>query len=364
LAQQNTVQLNSSKSLSSSITFGSPAYKQLDLLIGQIKPTKIFLLTDSNTRACCVEIFLEQWSSDVKPIELCIPSGEQSKSIAQCNHLWQQLSDFGADRQSLLINLGGGVITDIGGFVAGTFMRGIRFVNIPTSLLAMVDAAIGGKTGVDFGLLKNQIGMMHFPEMILIDDQYLDSLPPEEIISGWAEVIKHGLIGDQSYWEHCSTLDPRNVSDWGPIIKNSVQIKLKVVEADAFEANRRKILNFGHTFGHAIESFRLEHTSSALSHGESIGVGMVLAAYFSTQLTDLDWSVAQQIRQVVVTNYGIESFDTDAQQKIEQLLIFDKKNSNGLTKFVLLKSPGTAVIDINVPQSLYAKGFDFYHTGV
>ena len=361
---QNTVLLNTKKYISASVFFGNSAYSGLNDLIDSSGPSKLFVLTDSNTRQLCVKQFLEKLDPKLTPTVLEIPNGEKSKSIEQCSKLWEQLSHHGADRHSLLINLGGGVVTDIGGFVAGTFIRGLKFVNVPTSLLAMVDAAIGGKTGIDFGSLKNQIGIMNFPEMVLIYSVFLKSLPEAEISSGWAEVLKHGLISDRNYWDLCYNLNCLDITEWEHIIETSVTIKLEVVEADTFEKNSRKVLNFGHTFGHAIESFRLDHSEKALSHGASIGIGMVLAAYFSVQLKGLDLATAQKIRTVVAGLYGIEHFDSNSRIRIEELLAFDKKNSNGLTNFVLLESVGQAIIDNKVPLELYDRAFDFYESGV
>ncbi len=364
MAIQNTVLLNTKKYISASVFFGNPAYQQLNDLIECSDPSKLFLLTDVNTRKHCVGRLLEKLNSKMTPIVLEIPNGETSKSIEHSSKLWEQLSYHGADRHSLLINLGGGVVTDIGGFVAGTFMRGIKFVNIPTSLLGMVDAAIGGKTGIDLGSVKNQIGIMNFPEMVIIDSVFLKTLPETEISCGWAEVIKHGLICDREYWDLCSHLDCHQITDWDDIIKTSVNIKLNIVETDAYEKNWRKVLNFGHTFGHAIESFRLECSEQALSHGASIGIGMVLAAYFSVQLTGLEQSAANKIRTVVTELYGIEHFDPKSRKRIEQLLEYDKKKFSGQTTFVLLESVGKAIVEAKVPGELYDKAFDYYEFGV
>ena len=364
MAIQNTVLLNTKRHISASVFYGNPAYQHLNDLIESSNPPKLFILTDMNTRKHCAGRFLEKLNSKMTPIVLEIPNGETSKSIEHCSKLWEQLSNHGADRHSLLINLGGGVVTDLGGFVAGIFMRGIKFVNVPTSLLGMVDAAIGGKTGIDLGSLKNQIGIMNFPEMVIIDSVFLKTLPATEISSGWAEVIKHGLICDRKYWDYCSDLDCLQITDWEDIIKTSVNIKLNVVETDAYEKNWRKVLNFGHTFGHAIESYRLECPEQALSHGASIGIGMVLAAYFSVQLTGLEKTTAHKVRNVVTQLYGIEHFDSKSRERIEQLLKYDKKKSNGQTTFVLLESVGKALVEAKVPSELYSKAFDYYEFGI
>ena len=359
-----TFKFNMKQHISNTVFYGKDGYQQLQRILDHTKPSKVFILTDQNTAQHCAPKLLTHLSHITDPVMLQIPNGEQSKSIDQCKQLWQFMSDQGADRRSMLLNLGGGVVTDLGGFVAGTFMRGLKFINIPTTLLGMVDAAIGGKTGVDLDGLKNQIGIMHFPELVLVDPNYLKTLSSEDVKSGWAEVMKHGLIEDRAYWEFCSQMNVNQIINWETIILTSNNIKLKVVQSDTYEKDNRKILNFGHTFGHAIETYRLKKDQSMpLSHGAAVAIGMVMAVYFSVQLTGLDSSVAVDIRARILHYYKLEHFDDNAQKSIEELLVFDKKNSEGQPNFILLESIGKAVIDQKVTSSMYSDAFRFYATG-
>ena len=258
--------------------------------------SKVFILVDSNTQKHCLAKFKSKCDFEIDLV-IEIKPGEEYKTIQTCTTVWDSLSTMGGDRKSLLINLGGGVVTDLGGFVASTFKRGIDFINVPTTLLAMVDASIGGKTGVDFEALKNQIGVINQPEMILVFAEFLDTLDQRQVKSGFAEMLKHGLIFDQDYW---NGLIPLNELDQvGEHIKKSTEIKSSVVEQDPYEAGLRKKLNFGHTLGHAIESYFLVETNrQTLLHGEAIAVGMVLEAYLSHELTGLSKLELDEIKKV------------------------------------------------------------------
>ena len=239
------------------ITFGSNALKDISKNFKKAY-TSIFILVDSNTKKYCLDTFMNLTGLNEAKI-LLMSSGEENKNLKTCEYLWYQLSECGADRNSVLINLGGGVVTDLGGFVACTFKRGIDFYNIPTTLLAMVDASVGGKTGINMGLLKNQIGIIKEPINVILDPQWLNTLPQKEFRSGFAEMLKHGLIADRSYWNQLKSLEHLEKTIISKFIKPSLSIKKSVVTKDPDEKNLRKILNFGHTFGHAIESYFLKH---------------------------------------------------------------------------------------------------------
>ncbi|NNE78531.1 MAG: 3-dehydroquinate synthase, partial [Pricia sp.] len=296
---------------------------------------------------------------DFEPEIIEIESGEIKKNIATCIHVWETLSALGADRKSLLINLGGGVLTDLGGFVASTFKRGIHFVNVPTTLLSMVDASVGGKTGVDLGSLKNQIGVINQPEMVLIMSDFLKTLEERQIQSGFAEMLKHGLIQSKSYWEVLKETSVMAQID--ELIYESVVIKNNVVLQDPTEQNTRKILNFGHTLGHAIESYFLDNRANQpLLHGEAIAIGMILEAYLSKELTGLSEEELVDIKTTFLKHYEkIEISDEDIKD-ILSLLKFDKKNAHGKINFVLLQSIGKPIIDVNVDDDLYARAFAYY----
>ena len=305
----------------------------------------------------CLPVFKEIFDGPVDFI-LEIQSGEENKHIQTCLQIWEDLSNLDGDRKSLLINLGGGVLTDMGGFVASTFKRGIDFINIPTTLLAMVDASIGGKTGVDLGSLKNQIGVINQPQMVLIFPEFLTTLDPRQIKSGYAEMLKHGLIKDKDYWGDLTKKS--NFTD-ASCIQRSIAIKNDVVLQDPTEQGLRKILNFGHTLGHAIESYCLEnHDRKTLLHGEAIAIGMILEGYLSHELRGLSKLSLDEIKKSFLRFFDKVDFTEDDIDSILQLLKYDKKNSHGNVNFVLLQAIGEAVIDIEVPEELFQKAFAYY----
>jgi 3-dehydroquinate synthase len=268
---------------------------------------------------------------------------------------------MGADRKSLLINLGGGVVTDLGGFVASTFKRGIDFVNIPTTLLSMVDASVGGKTGIDFGGLKNQIGVIVNPKLVIVDSEFLKTLPKNEYKSGYSEMLKHGLICDADYFRELSqfkNFEDANISDY---IHHSITIKNEVVKEDPYELSKRKILNFGHTLGHAVESYFLTNSNkTALLHGEAIAIGMILESYLATRLCKLNSSEADEIKSVFLNLFPKVYFFEEDIQEIISLLKYDKKNSHGKVKFVLLHKIGMPAIDIQIEDYYFKDAFNYY----
>nr|WP_299382028.1 3-dehydroquinate synthase [Allomuricauda sp.] len=321
--------------------------------------SKIFVLVDTNTKKHCLPLFnkIIQDKFEVDHI-FEIQPGEEHKHINTCMLVWKWLSEKGGDRKSLLINLGGGVLTDLGGFVASTFKRGINFINIPTTLLSMVDASVGGKTGVDLGVLKNQIGVINQPEMVLVIPAFLETLEQRQRTSGFAEMLKHGLIKDEAYWK-CL----REITDYGTaeVIQVSIGIKNEVVMEDPTELGIRKILNFGHTLGHAIESYCLENPNKkSLLHGEAIAIGMILEAFLSHKLQGLSGLSLQEIKDTFVTHFGKEEFNAEDIKAIVELLKYDKKNSHGDINFVLLQHIGKAVTDIKVPVNLFEEAFTYY----
>ncbi|SDR82361.1 3-dehydroquinate synthase [Gramella sp. MAR_2010_147] len=346
-----------------SVFYGQDGYSRLNDLLEEEKPSKVFILVDGNTHELCLSRFLQKIKVEFQTEVIEIEAGEEFKHLQTCEGVWNALSELEADRKSLLINLGGGVVTDLGGFVASTFKRGIKFINIPTTLLSMVDASVGGKTGVDLGNLKNQIGVINQPELVLIDSTYLETLSALEMRSGLAEILKHGLIADEMYWEKVSRLSELNLSDLDDIIKESVEIKGAIVEKDPFEQNIRKTLNYGHTLGHAIESYCLTHSQKKkLLHGEAIAAGMILETYLSVKLQGFPENKLQQVTEIIKSMYGTESFLEDDIKEIKELMKFDKKNEHGNINFVLLEDIGKPVYDITVSDDLIKKAFDFYST--
>ncbi|MGC6430721.1 MAG: 3-dehydroquinate synthase [Jejuia sp.] len=343
------------------IHFNEKCYIELNKHIVRNNFSKVFVLVDSNTNVHCLPYFLSNFEYDGSIEIIEIEAGEIHKTIDTCVGVWNTLSDLDGDRKSLLINIGGGVVTDLGGFVASTFKRGIAYVNIPTSLLAMVDASVGGKTGVDLGTLKNQIGVISTPDIVLIDTKYLDTLPKEQMRSGLAEMLKHGLISGESYWNKFTNFPELTLDDLDELIYESVLIKKEVVDKDPFENDLRKTLNFGHTLGHAIESYFLSNPKKKdLLHGEAIVIGMILALYISKELSGFPSEKAETIKTLFKKYYGTISFDKDDYQPIIDLLKYDKKNSHGNINFVLLEDIGKTKIDCLVDEDLIYAAFNYY----
>jgi 3-dehydroquinate synthase len=345
------------------IHFNETCYSSLNEHINSRNFSKIFILVDENTHQYCLPILLEKLSTSTAIEIIEIESGEINKTIETCVGVWNTLSELDADRKSLMINIGGGVITDLGGFVACTFKRGIAYVNVPTTLLSMVDASVGGKTGVDLGHLKNQIGVISNPDLVLIDTQFLDTLPKNQMRSGLAEMLKHGLITGETYWNKFLDLSKLSLNDLDALIYESVIIKKNVVEEDPYENGLRKTLNFGHTLGHAIESYFLSNPNkTTLLHGEAIVVGMILACYISSELTGFPKETTLKIKELFINYYGKVIIESNEYATIIELLKYDKKNNHGNINFVLLEAIGKTKIDCLVDDDIIIDAFNFYRS--
>ncbi|WP_291961966.1 3-dehydroquinate synthase [Maribacter sp.] len=341
------------------VHFNEEAFKALNTHLANKKYSIVFILVDENTHELCLPNFMAEINGEYQFEIIEIESGEINKNIETCVGVWEALSELGADRKSVLINLGGGVLTDMGGFIASTFKRGIDFINVPTTLLSMVDASVGGKTGIDLGALKNQVGVINQPAMVLVVPDFLDTLENRQIISGFAEMLKHGLIKDKTYWE--ALKEAQSLEHMKSHILTSIQIKNEVVLKDPTEQNIRKILNYGHTLGHAIESYFLENASKEmLLHGEAIAVGMILEGYLSHKLLGLSEQSLEDIKSTFLNKYDkVEFIDTDI-ENILKLMKYDKKNSHGKVNFVLLKNIGEPVVDVEIPIELFTDAFAYY----
>ncbi len=345
------------------INFNDNAYSKLNTFIAENAVSKIFILSDTNTQNQCLPKLKAHLKTDKEIVYLVIPTGEKNKTIAQSTLLWQQLCDLKADRFSLLINLGGGIVTDLGGFVAATLKRGIRFINMPTTLLGMVDAAIGGKTGVNLGVLKNQIGCFADPSMLIIDTSYLETLSEREHKSGMAEIIKYGLSYDSDLFNAILKNPHLNKTVLESLIYRSVAIKNDVVLKDPTEKNIRKVLNFGHSLGHAIESYFLENTEKAhLTHGESVAIGMVTALYLSHKYCDFDIKQAYTVKRYLKSYFGNTAINKSDYANILDLLKHDKKAKGGEVKFILIEKIGTFKLDCKVSEDSLIEALDFYNS--
>lgn len=346
------------KSKNYSIYFSSSGYTELSLFIKANNYSQIFIHLDDNTQKYCLEVFLKQIQKFNFNKILSKP-GEKNKNIKSCAQLWDKLSELSGDRKSLILNLGGGVVGDMGGFIASTFKRGIDYINIPTTLLSMVDASVGGKTGIDLGVLKNQIGTFYDPKMVIVDPLYLDTLNENELISGYAEIFKHSIISSSKIFNKLisanTSIDFKNLQT----IRNSIKIKNEIVLLDKKENKERKALNFGHTLGHAIESYFLK-SKNRLLHGEAIAIGIVLASHISSKLFGFSSKKLNNIKSHILSIYNKVLFDKNDIDKITKLLVHDKKNSHGKINFVLIKDIGKPVYDIEVDNNLILKAFKYY----
>lgn len=336
----------------------------LHSILANLPKGQLFMLTDSHTAEYCLPILADSIGENPYHL-LTIEAGEQSKNLASVQAVWDFLFKHRATREALLINLGGGMITDLGGFAAATYMRGIRFVNIPTTLLAMVDASSGGKTGIDYNGIKNGIGTFTQPLATLIHPNFLRTLPATELLSGFAEMLKHALIASPEEWIRLLQLAQEELpqaqfvaalSERG-LLHNSIAIKEQVVAQDPREAGMRKILNFGHTIGHAIESATLHNptqpyttlhhpTQPSPSHGYCVLWGMVAEVYLSVVHAGCPREVLQQLTQIMLQWYGRPQCDCKQREQLIQRMYQDKKNeANHSPNFTLLRAVGEPIIN-------------------
>jgi len=308
------------------------------------KYSRFFILTDEHTAKYCLPL-LQEKLGDMDNFDLIeINAGEESKDIDFCIGICKMLIDFDADRQSLLVNLGGGVISDLGGFAASTYKRGIDFVHVPTTLLSQVDASVGGKTGIDIDSIKNIIGTFTQPKAVFIEYEFLKSLPARQILSGLAEMLKHGLICDKAFWDMLKTSDLQHPSL--ELVYRSVEIKNKVVIEDPRENGIRKSLNFGHTIGHAVETYSLlNDDGNHITHGEAIAIGMICESYLSHKKAGLSADELNEIVKVISSLYPRYPLKESYNAELYRLMQKDKKNQNGKINCTLLTHIGQYSVD-------------------
>ncbi|BDD10603.1 3-dehydroquinate synthase [Fulvitalea axinellae] len=320
------------------------------------KYTKVALVVDENTERDCYPLVKGALPSHVL---VKIQSGEENKNLSTCTDIWRALTDEAFDRKALVVNLGGGVIGDMGGFCAATYKRGIDFVNLPTTLLSQVDASVGGKLGIDFEGFKNHIGVFQKPQAVLISSEFLKTLPFREIRSGYAEILKHALIADASHWEELKSLDLKT-ADWATVVEHSVAIKSKVVTSDPTEKGLRKILNFGHTIGHAIETFYLDSPDGRLLHGEAIAAGMICESYLSVKKLGLAEEVLEDIVSEITEAYGLHEIPEADFEAIADNTLQDKKNEGGVVMAALLETLGKATFDVALDRAEILDALRYY----
>ncbi len=309
----------------------------------EVQCSDVFVLVDNNSRNYC----LNSLNLGAVPVEhiITIAEGEHNKSLESVSYIWQVLSEQGARRNSVLVNVGGGVITDIGGFAASCFKRGIRCINIPTTLLAQVDASVGGKTGINFNGLKNEIGTFSIPECVIIDNAFLSSLPQRQILSGFAEMLKHALLADEEHLAEVMQADLKKTegSSFLDLIRKSVAVKAAVVESDPREKGLRKALNFGHTIGHAIESMAIRK-GLQIYHGDAVAYGMIAELFLSVRKLGFSGNHFECVKHFIRENYPVYH-SVGAGEELYELMLHDKKNERNGVNFTLLRHFGEIEID-------------------
>lgn len=322
---------------------------------------KLFILTDEHTQRLCRPL-IEDSERIRQAVPICIGAGDIHKNLETLAHVWTALSNQGATRHSLLLNLGGGMVTDLGGFAAATFKRGFDYINIPTTLLSMVDAAVGGKTGINFNGLKNEIGAFAPASCVLLDSKFLKTLDRQNLLSGYAEMLKHGLISEEAHWAELMNFDMEHpdYEKLQQLVGESVQIKERIVAQDPFEQGIRKALNLGHTIGHAFESFALARETPVL-HGYAVAWGMVCELYLAHQKTGFPTDKMRQTVQFIKDNYGKLAFSCRDYDRLHEFMKHDKKNiAAGVINFTLLGGIGDIRINQTATKEEINEALDFY----
>lgn len=315
--------------------------------------SRIGIVVDENTHDYCLDYILSIHPKFENAEIILLPVGEENKVMEVCFQVWEALTEYNFSRKDLIINLGGGVVTDMGGFIASIYKRGVDFIHIPTSLLGMVDASIGGKTGIDLGSYKNQLGVINHPKAIFIDPSFLDTLPAEEIIFGYAEMLKHALIRDKNLWEEIKFINNDVDLTCNNILIKSIKIKADIIEEDPLEGGLRKILNFGHTIGHGLEGYYLG--KSNLAHGHCVALGLCAEAYLSWQKGLLSKEAYIDIENCIRRSFHFISISAEEITEILKLIQNDKKNTNEQIKCCLLSSIGSCLYDQVVSDDEIAK---------
>lgn len=341
------------------VTFLSNDFGELINLLQTHDYDKVFILADENSMQHCMPILVTEVTDLHHAEVLEIESGEENKTLEIAEQLWISLAELGATRKSLMINLGGGVVCDLGGFVASVYKRGMDFVHIPTTLLAQVDAALGGKVGVDYSMLKNQLGLFATPKNVYIEPSFLNTLYIRHVKSGYTEMLKHGLIADKEYWHELISLKEIDVEALSEFIPRSVELKMEVVSKDYKEKGIRRALNFGHTIGHALESYSLEHDTLPIFHGEAIAMGIVAEAFLSKSKCGLHENELAQIAEVIKAHFEVTLPSADAFDRLWGLMQHDKKNEHGKVNFALISSIGKAEINVACEKEEVKAAFDY-----
>ena len=340
--------------------------EELATAISECEHDKKFVLTDENTERLCWPL-IKDFFCLRKASLIVIMAGDTHKNLESISHVWSELQRMGATRHSCLINLGGGMVTDLGGFAASAFKRGIDFINIPTTLLSMVDASVGGKTGINFGGLKNEIGVFNESKFVILATQFLRTLDRENILSGYAEMLKHGLISDEKMWaELLRFMEDDNwtdrLSELSRLLADSVKVKERIVEEDPRERGIRKALNVGHTVGHAFESFSM-NSQSPILHGYAVAYGIITELYLSVIKCGFPQDKFRQTVSFIRKHYGQLPITCDDYPTLLELMTHDKKNTSGKINFTLLGGIGDIRINQTATEEEIKEALDFYREG-
>ncbi len=346
-------------------------HQSLTQAMSEIVYDRLFILCDETTRRLCLPIIMDEgqrskvegWRSKVEGWRskvITIPAGDTNKTLESVSHVWQELQRGGATRHSLIINLGGGMVTDLGGFAASTFKRGIHFINIPTTLLAMVDASVGGKTGINFGGLKNEIGVFRNADSVILDTTFLHTLDAENMLSGYAEMLKHGLIDSEEHWAALMDcpIEAIETIDIKALLEKSVAVKQRIVLEDPTEQGIRKALNLGHTAGHAFESFAMRR--KPVLHGYAVAWGLVVELYLSVTKAGFPTDRMRQTVSFIKEHYGKLPFTCKDYAEMVELMHHDKKNTGQTINFTLLGGIGDIRINQTATEEEIKEALDFY----
>ncbi|MBR0525863.1 MAG: 3-dehydroquinate synthase [Prevotella sp.] len=355
------------------VIFSEQLERTLETAIGECHPDRLFVLTDDNTRRLCWPVVKDYGCLAAAQL-ITIPAGDEHKNLTSLSHVWEQLQQGGATRHSLMVCLGGGMVTDLGGFAASTFKRGIAFINIPTTLLAMVDASVGGKTGINFCGLKNEVGVFSEAQAVIICTRFLQTLDMQNVLSGYAEMLKHGLISNKEHWaellrfpiEGLNRQDVEDSSDrqdpsggLASLLARSVAVKERIVEADPHEQGLRKALNLGHTIGHAIEEWSFKPTPTPLLHGYAVAYGLVGELYLSAVKCHFPTDRLRQTVQFVREHYGTPAITCNDYPALLRLMTHDKKNTAGTINFTLLADIGELQLNQSATDEEICEALDF-----
>ena len=330
--------------------------------LSECEHDKLFVLTDTTTQELCLPV-LQKFYCMKEAKVITIPASDSHKDIESLMMVWKGLQEGGASRHSCMINLGGGMVTDLGGFAASTFKRGINFINIPTTLLAMVDASVGGKTGINFGGLKNEVGVFNDSKFVILDTEFLKTLDAKNICSGYAEMLKHGLISTEAMWEELVSFDlaTPDLKLLQRMVGDSVKVKERIVEQDPHEKGIRKALNLGHTFGHAFESWALKR--KPILHGYAVAFGLIPELYLSVAKTGFPTEKMRQTVTFIKENYGTLNITCDDYDELIELMHHDKKNQNGIINFTMLGAIGDIRINQTASTEEIKEALDFFREG-